>query len=199
MICMLGLATSSQSSSYNSHNSQNNSKNVYGFQNNNNNNYQNNYKSTAPNATSVFPYTLTEKSYPKEGYCDKLFIPVPKAFLKKERLVDRIIQEKLELLVKWNVLPKGSYTVYIPLKSRESGEIKSGCIVEFTNVGLRRISMARIMLNDSYWEAFGEVVSSDENRDCDLFEFKCHWATTHGVARKRVSIPTMDMEEVIEM
>jgi hypothetical protein len=112
----------------------------------------------------VFEYLLKENSYPKKGVSSNtLFVPIPPSLQKNDDCIS-FIAEKMESLAFWDVIPKDSWKIKFGFKSREKGDIRSGCFIMFNDgVALERIIFSRILLTDTYWFDDKDV-------------FKCFWA-----------------------
>jgi len=120
-------------------------------------------------------FKLNDGSYPGEGRNKTLFIPVPKVLGNEDTWVIDTITEKLQHLAEWGIVPKDSWSLNVPLKSREEGGVRGGCFVSFKReVELARIAMARILLTDTYWPEVEAPEATDEKEKRSVF--RCHWA-----------------------
>jgi len=119
----------------------------------------------------IAPFTLKDNNFPGEGRTKTLFVPVPKTLGSDDETVSTVVGNKLKHLAEWNVIPDKSWSVNIPLKSRETGGIRSGCFISFQrDVHIDCIAMVRILLTDTYWPE--EPESSENERAI----FRCFWA-----------------------
>lgn len=118
----------------------------------------------------VIPFKLNDSSYPGEGRNKTLFVPVPKDISSDDTWANSVVHDKLIHLSEWGIIPANSWSINVPLNSREKGGVRGGCFVSFMrNVSLERIAMTRILLTDTYWPPHG----SDED---DRAVFRCYWA-----------------------
>lgn len=117
----------------------------------------------------VSEFLLNESNYPGEGRTKTLFVPVPKNLGSDDGQVIAAVVGKLEHLAEWGIVPSGSWSVNVPLKSREKGGVRSGCFISFKReVSLDAIAMTRVLLTDTYWP---EVDEAGERP-----VFRCFWA-----------------------
>lgn len=117
----------------------------------------------------VTPFKLNENSFPGEGRNNTLFVPVPKVLGANDTWIFDQVTAKLDHLAEWGIVEKGSWSVNIPLKSREEGGVRGGCFVSFKRgYPLERVAMARILLTDTYWPEHESL----EKRAI----FHCYWA-----------------------
>lgn len=96
-----------------------------------------------------------------------LFIPVIKKTT--ESIVTTIINNKLEELAKFKIIPEKSWRIKCPINSRETGQIKLGCFIFFKpEITNSNISVVKFLLNNTYW---------DDNEDKKYDNIvKCYWA-----------------------
>lgn len=124
----------------------------------------------------IISFKLNDNSYPGEGRNKTLFVPVPKVLGDDETWVMDKICDKLVHLSEWGIIPKDSWNLNLPLRSREEGGVKGGCFISFSrDVPLDRIAMTRILLTDTYWP---EQAERDEKRAV----FRCFWARDRRAA-----------------
>lgn len=117
----------------------------------------------------ISQFLLNESNFPGEGRNKTLFVPVPKDLGGDDSQVISAIVDKLKHLAEWNIIPADSWSVNVPLKSREKGGVRSGCFISFKReVVLDRIAMARVLLTDTYWP--------EENAEAERPVFRCFWA-----------------------
>ena len=117
----------------------------------------------------VTPFLLNENSYPGEGRNKTLFVPVPKVLGGDDSWVTDAVTEKLQHLAEWDIVPASSWSVKVPLKSREQGGVRGGCFISFKrDVPLERIAMTRVLLTDTYWP--------DSEAVTERSIFRCFWA-----------------------
>jgi hypothetical protein len=121
----------------------------------------------------VTPFKLNDNSFPGEGRNITLFVPVPKTLGGDDTWVFDRVTEKLKHLAEWGIIDEGSWSVNIPLKSREEGGVRGGCFISFKrDYALERIAMTRILLTDTYWPASEGQGQEQEKRSI----FHCYWA-----------------------
>jgi hypothetical protein len=121
----------------------------------------------------VSKFTLNNWCYPSAGNSKVLFVRVPKCFAQDDAQVIAGVTGKLEHLAEWGIIPTDSWSVKVPLKSRETGGVRNGCFISFKrDVHLDRIAMTRLLLTDTYWP------DDDENGNRLLFQ--CTWARDRG-------------------
>jgi len=119
-------------------------------------------------------YKLYDINLAKYGQkSDQWFIPIPSGKgVSVEEIINEV-QSKIAPLAEFNVISANSWKVEVPLKSRETGELKSSCIVTFTkwNVDVetfhRRIAFSKIIIDDTYW--------SKSDSTGNKIIFKCFW------------------------
>ena len=98
----------------------------------------------------IYPFILKQSCFPSEYKTRNLFIQVPQIFT--ENMVIKNLNDKLDYIAEWNIIPNKSWSFNIPIKSREFGKIKGCCFLSFNDeVPIENISMVRILLTDSYW------------------------------------------------
>ena len=96
-----------------------------------------------------------------------LFIPIIKPTT--ESVVISIINQKLELLADFNVIPKKSWRLKCPLNSRETGFVKLGCFIFFKpEIFPYTIGIVKFLLNNTHWD------DAAGNKYDNII--KCHWA-----------------------
>jgi hypothetical protein len=79
------------------------------------------------------------------------------------------VTDKLKHLSEWGILEDNSWSINIPLKSREEGNLQSGCFISFKReISSRQIAMIRILLTDTYWP--------EQEDGSERSVFKCFWA-----------------------
>lgn len=114
-------------------------------------------------------YELRDSNYPGEGRTKSLFVPVPRSIGSDDNQVIATVVDKLKHLAEWLIIDNDSWSINVPLKSREKGGVRSGCFISFKReISLERIAMVRILLTDTYWPE----QSDSEERPI----FKCYWA-----------------------
>ena len=125
----------------------------------------------------IAPFVLRDNDFPREGNNRTLFMPVPKHF--NDSQVVPAVNDKLEHLSEWGIVQEKSWSINVPLKSREKGTIQSGCFVSFKpDVTVDQVAMIRILLTDTFWP--------DQDDDKPREVFKCFWA------RSRKERPSKD-------
>jgi hypothetical protein len=113
-------------------------------------------------------FELKPNNYPGEGRTKTLFVPVPKELGSNDETVVGTVSDKLKHLADWDIIPQDSWSVKVPLKSREIGGVRGGCFVSFKrDVSIHRIAMVRVLLTDTYWPEHG---------DDERLVFRCFWA-----------------------
>lgn len=119
----------------------------------------------------IAPYVLRDNNFPGEERTNTLFIPVPKDLSEDDGAVSSAISDKLKHLSEWNIIPADSWSVNVPLKSREKGGIRGGCFVSFKrDVPIECRAMVRLLITDTYWP------ESDDNSSDERSIFRCFWA-----------------------
>ena len=127
----------------------------------------------------IAPYTLRDNNFPGENHTNTFFIPVPDELCSEDDSVVATINDKLQHLSEWNIIPPDSWSVNVPLKSREKGGIRFGCFVSFKrDVPVECRAMARVLITDTYWSELEEFPSEETP------VFRCFWA------RKRKERPS---------
>jgi hypothetical protein len=117
----------------------------------------------------ITPYVLRDNNFPGEGRTRTLFVPVPKTLGGDDSQVIAAVVDKLTHLSEWGIVEDHSWSVNVPLKSREKGGVRGGCFVSFKrDVPTDRIAMVRVLLTDTYWP---EQADSEERS-----VFRCFWA-----------------------
>ena len=126
---------------------------------------------------TVAPFKLKKSNFPSYNKTRTLFVPIPTAFkadVDNEYVEDKIkkcVEEKLKHLVSWNIIPDDSWRITIPLKSRESGEIRNSCFVSFPReVKTPAVAMVKVLLHDTYWP--------NDNI------FRCFWSRKRNMKEK---------------
>lgn len=115
-------------------------------------------------------FVLRENNFPKSTHSFNFYIPVPQELIDEDVFVVNAIEDKLKYLSEWEIIPVNSWSIKVPLKSRETGGIRSGCFVKFKKeVENNNIAMARLLINDTYWPSL-------DNNVKDRANFKCFWA-----------------------
>ena len=117
----------------------------------------------------VTPFLLRDNCFPGEGRTKTLFVPVPKDLGADDSQVIAAVIDKLKHLSEWGIVEENSWSVNVPLRSREKGGVKSGCFVSFKrDVALERIAMVRVLLTDTYWP--------EQPDETERAVFRCFWA-----------------------
>lgn len=115
----------------------------------------------------ISPFRLKDSSIQGEGRSKTLFVPVPKT-LDDSQVIPAVI-DKLKHLSEWGIVQDNSWSVNVPLKSREEGNLQSGCFVSFKrDVSIKQVAMIRVLLTDTYWP--------DQEDGSDRAVFRCFWA-----------------------
>ena len=94
-------------------------------------------------------YVTKKSEFPNPNYRYVWHIPLPF----KENDANKIkaeINERLERLVNFNIIPDNSWEVVIPLESRETGKLKDSCFVIWKEVG-ESVVLSRAILQDTLW------------------------------------------------
>lgn len=116
----------------------------------------------------VYPFVLDKSDFPFEGHNRTLFVPIHKNLSKDDSFVASTVTDKLKQISEQNIFRENSWDYYIPLVSREEGEIKGGCFITFDDdITTTEIAMIRVLLCDTYWPERDEL----EER----FIFRCYW------------------------
>lgn len=117
----------------------------------------------------ISQFLLNDSNMPGEGRTKTLFVPVPKNMSESDGQVIAAVVGKLDHLSEWGIIPPNSWSVNVPLKSREKGGVRSGCFVSFKReVELERVAMTRVLLTDTYWP------ETEGNTERPVF--RCFWA-----------------------
>lgn len=112
-------------------------------------------------------YTFNDNILPSPDKSSNLFIPIIKKTT--EAVVNTIINQKLEHLAEFDIIPKNSWRIKCPINSRENGFIKLGCFIFFKNeISTYNIGVVKFLLNNTYWDLNGE--NKYDNT------VKCYWA-----------------------
>jgi len=131
----------------------------------------------------ITPFVLKENNFPGEGRTKTLFVPVPKTLGSDDSQVIATVVDKLKHLSEWGIIEDNSWSVNVPLKSRERGGVRGGCFVSFKrDIPLECIAMVRILLTDTYWP---EQTDTEERS-----VFRCFWA------RDRKGLPFREEKKV---
>lgn len=114
-------------------------------------------------------FNLRDSHYPGEGRTKSLFIPIPEALRTSETFVVESINDSLRHLAEWKIVPEDSWSVNVPIQSRETGGVRGSCFVSFRrDVTIHEIAMARVLLTDTYWP--------EREEDAERILFHCYWA-----------------------
>jgi hypothetical protein len=120
---------------------------------------------------TVSPFLIHSGHLPPKDGKSTLFVPVPGPLKMDDDTVLEVINAKLHHLAGWNILPDHSWSLNIPLVSRERGQIRSGCFISFlpsAKLSIHDIAVIRILLTDTYW--------SEAKEGAERPVFQCHWA-----------------------
>lgn len=125
----------------------------------------------------ITPYNIRSEDLPPEGHKPSFFIPLPQSFTLTETEVREQIDEKMNALVSFHIISPSSYQVMVPLKSRESGELKTSLYIMFEDTNIEKIALVRSIINDTQWRG------PDEHTET----FKCYWYRDRNF-RKNIKI-----------
>lgn len=127
---------------------------------------------------TVSPFLLHPGHLPKKGSKgtkSTLFVPVPGPLKLDDDTVMAVINAKLQHLADWGILPTNSWSLNIPMVSRELGHIRSGCFISFLpefKLSIPDIAVIRVLLTDTYW--------TEAKDGAERPVFQCHWARERG-------------------
>ena len=112
-------------------------------------------------------YKFNENILPPLDKSSNLFIPIIKQTT--ETVVNGIINQKLEQLANFQIIPNHSWRIKCPINSRENGFVKLGCFIFFkSEITDYNIGVVKFLLNNTKWDDKG-----NEKYDNML---KCYWA-----------------------
>jgi hypothetical protein len=112
-------------------------------------------------------YKFNENILPSGDKTNNLFIPIIKKTT--ESIVTSIINQKLDELALFKIIPEKSWRLKCPINSRENGHVKLGCFIFFRNdITVYNISIVKFLLNNTHW-----VDNEDTKYDNTI---KCYWA-----------------------
>lgn len=135
----------------------------------------------------VSKFTLNNWCYPSDGHSKVLFVSVPKCFAHDDSQVIASVTGKLDHLAEWNIIPQNSWSIKVPLKSRETGGVRNGCFISFKrDVHLDCIAMTRLLLMDTYWP------QDIEHEDSERVFFQCAWARDRGDVKTKKPLTNVD-------
>jgi hypothetical protein len=133
---------------------------------------------------TVSEFVLKDNNYPGEGRTKTLFVPVPNVLSEDENVVVAAVSDKLKHLAEWNIVPAGSWSINVPIKSREKGGVRSGCFISFKrDVSLDEIAMTRVLLTDTYWP------ESTDGSYVERPAFRCFWARDRKQHEENTVVP----------
>jgi len=127
----------------------------------------------------VQPLEIKDYQLPKDYQCRNWIISLPPWHEDMdEDMVKKIVSKKLELMVKYGVLPKKCYSIDVPLASRvKDGVIKNHFFVKFdATVDIDALMRAKLLLKNTTWP------SDDES---EVHNFRIRWAVDAAVIAKK--------------
>lgn len=151
---------------------------------------------------TIARYELREHNAPREGHLYKFFIRLPHELSLSGAEVLNQVTAKFNDLVEFGILPAGGYKISVPLKSRETGDIKGGAFVTFNkSVDPLAIQLAKVIIDDTYW------VTLDKEGEEEFEILRCLWArerkskeeTTTKVAPKKAKASEAVKEKLPEL
>ena len=114
-------------------------------------------------------YKLGNYILPGENKSNNLFIPT--IHKTTELFITTVLTNKLELLVKYNIIPPQSWRIKCPLNSRENGFIKLGCFIFFKpEISDYNIGVVKFLLQNLRW------IDGDSPGEKYDNMIKCYWA-----------------------
>lgn len=119
----------------------------------------------------IVPYGVRESNLPKEGLKKDLFIRIPKESNFTADDVRKTILDKLQPLVKLNIMAVDDYRVNIPLRNmnRETGLVTGSCFLSFSpSVTSTQAAQVKAVIDDTYWP--------------DGQTFNCYWARDNNMS-----------------
>ena len=120
----------------------------------------------------ILPYKINDRDYPKHDTRD-LFVPVPTDY--SEDCVRQALNEKLEHLASWNIIPDKSWILDLIVSSRQEGTI-SGCVIKFSSdVGIDQIALTRVLIDDTFWP--------ERENSTETAVLSCRWGRVTRPAR----------------
>lgn len=148
----------------------------------------------------IKPFILKDKNLESTDPIRTLFIPIPTQFHHKHDKIFNFIERKLKDLEDFGILEQSSWSINIPVKTREKGDIKNGCYISFgKDVELERIAMTKILLTDTYWP---EMIIIHESTKPEITErkiLKCRWFNSKTINSKtnKTKVKTINAEQPI--
>jgi hypothetical protein len=125
-------------------------------------------------------YVVRDRNLISETPTRKLFIPVPHELKTKHDIVLKTVNDKLKQMSELNIIDDLCWEINIPLKTRETGDVRNGCHITFTdNIDINKIAMTKILLDDSYWPkitTIDSLLKGELNNERKFF--KCRWEKT---------------------
>lgn len=159
----------------------------------------------------IAPFVLNDNNYPGPGRLQSLFVPVPQIWMTSDPAVSEVISNKLKHLASWGILPKDSWKITVPVRSRATGGVKGGCYINFDkDVTLPEIAMARVVLTDTNWPDYPPSTSAGKSIvgtgtkgkfvkaviPVERSIFRCFWTRTRTPLRAGISEASDESEEV---
>lgn len=94
----------------------------------------------------ITEYQLRPRNYPRDGFSNNLFIPLPKEL--NVESASKQIQLKIDICVKFGLLEKGQAKLAIPLKSRELGSHRGAAYITFPR-DFELAPLVKVVLSDT--------------------------------------------------
>ena len=118
-------------------------------------------------------YVLMDNAVPRADQTTNLHVALPRNTGLTASQFKEILERRLETLVHFNVLPPETdtypkcYTVYVPVKNRQTGELLGSATIDFNMQAciLKSVALARIVLNDDLWlDLDGNLIRNDAGK-----------------------------------
>lgn len=112
-------------------------------------------------------YKFNDNILPPKDKSRNLFIPITKQTT--ESSITTVINKKLEVLARYDIIPLQSWRLKCPIDSREGGLVKLGCFIFFkADVTDQQIGVVRFLISHTYWD------DDKKNTKYDNM-IKCYW------------------------
>ena len=121
-----------------------------------------------------YKFDKTKGLSPSPDKSNNLFIPVPSSQKSNELFITNVLNTKLEIFVKYNIIPAECWRIKCPLNSRELGQIKLGCFIFFKpEIPDTTIGVVKFLMQNLHW--VDNTTSGLDNSKYDNL-IKCYWA-----------------------
>jgi hypothetical protein len=124
----------------------------------------------------IHPYQVRQESLPQSGQNQSLYFPLPLEL--QEAVVREYLEGELNQLVQLQVIPAGSWTVTVPVRSRTTGAVRGGAFVAFPDLPVERVALLRTLLSDGTWPDTEASV-------------RCFWARTSPRPPRTSTTPSL--------